>query len=118
MLNSDKLVQQKGQETTPLLPTSSLGVSPSPSQPDRIPFYRSVAAVVLLYSCALVVIGHSYLYSHTPTSLYNLGTFHTGIKTHGDLCPDEGTSGVRQSHSGYIGLSGDSEVSPRRSFFW
>lgn len=41
-----------------------------------------------------------------------LGRFYHSVKTHDDLC----VGGV--SHSGYIGLNGDSEDTPKRSFFW
>lgn len=41
-----------------------------------------------------------------------LGPFYHSVKTHDDVC----VGGV--SHSGYIGLKGDSEEQPKRSFFW
>lgn len=38
--------------------------------------------------------------------------FYSSVKTHDDVC----VGGV--SHSGYIGLKGDTEDTPKRSFFW
>ena len=42
----------------------------------------------------------------------DLGAFYHSVKVHDDLCVG-GTS-----HSGYVGLRGDSEEAPKRSFFW
>lgn len=41
-----------------------------------------------------------------------LEPFYSSVKTHDDVC----VGGV--SHSGYIGLKGDTEDTPKRSFFW
>lgn len=46
------------------------------------------------------------------TGIDDLGPFYHSVKTHDDLC----VGGV--SHSGHIGLEGDSESRPKRSFFW
>ncbi|EKM53860.1 uncharacterized protein PHACADRAFT_184904 [Phanerochaete carnosa HHB-10118-sp] len=46
------------------------------------------------------------------TGINYLDSFYHSAKTHDDLC----VGGV--SHSGYIGLEGDSEGKPKRSFFW
>lgn len=48
----------------------------------------------------------------TGGRLQELEAFHSSVKTHDDLC----VGGV--SHSGYIGLKGDTEDTPKRSFFW
>ena len=44
--------------------------------------------------------------------LRELEPFYSSVKTHDDLC----IGGV--SHSGYIGLKGDTDDAPKRSFFW
>lgn len=44
--------------------------------------------------------------------LQELEAFYSSVKTHDDLC----VGGI--SHSGYIGLKGDTEDRPKRSFFW
>lgn len=41
-----------------------------------------------------------------------LEQFYFSVRTHDDLC----VGGI--SHSGYIGLRGETEDEPRRSFFW
>lgn len=41
-----------------------------------------------------------------------LDPFYHTVNTHDDLC----VGGV--SHSGYIGLQGDTEDTPKRSFYW
>ncbi|KAF7290070.1 hypothetical protein HMN09_01312100 [Mycena chlorophos] len=42
--------------------------------------------------------------------------FFYNISEPGDLCP--ATAGPGISHAGYIGLKGDSEETPKKSFFW
>jgi len=42
--------------------------------------------------------------------------FYSSIVTPHDVC--EGVTGRAVSHSGFIGLKGDSDETPKRSFFW
>ena len=50
--------------------------------------------------------------SKEGAQLRELEPFYSSVETHDDLC----VGGV--SHSGYIGLKGDTEDTPKRSFFW
>lgn len=45
-----------------------------------------------------------------------VGAFYSNVTAHSDLCV--GYYGEAVSRSGYIGLKGDSEENPKRSFFW
>lgn len=80
---------------------------------------RLLSAVITLAALGVATLYFAYS-GHLPGALvYNeresggvLGPFYHSIKTHDDLC----VGGI--SHSGYIGLKGDSEDTPKRSFFW
>jgi hypothetical protein len=52
----------------------------------------------------------------TPPSISELPPFHSRIRTPQGICNADNGKGV--SHAGYIGLDGDSNGKPKRSFFW
>lgn len=81
--------------------------------------FSSCSAVLVLVALGATAIFFAF-YDHPARALVanqhggviELGPFYHSVKTHDDLC----VGGV--SHSGYIGLNGDSEDTPKRSFFW
>lgn len=120
--------QRASKETDLLLPPpirTRTRAQLSSSSTSTFPLVRSLVAATFIYGCALWVIGHHYLKIRADRGgdlvaredRYRWGTFHATVKTQKDLCPDDG--GVQKiSRSGYIGLLGDSESAPRRSFYW
>ncbi|KAJ7461971.1 alpha/beta-hydrolase [Mycena latifolia] len=69
-----------------------------------------------LVGCALWVSWVLYSWRNWPSAHSNPTSFYTNIASPKDICP--ATRGPSISHSGYIGLRGDSEATPKRSFFW
>ncbi|EKM51076.1 uncharacterized protein PHACADRAFT_263045 [Phanerochaete carnosa HHB-10118-sp] len=81
--------------------------------------FSACSAVLVLVALGVTTIFFTF-YGHLTRALVlshhggikELGPFYHSVMTHDDLC----AGGV--SHSGYIGLQGDSEDTPKRSFFW
>ncbi|EKM53883.1 uncharacterized protein PHACADRAFT_209728 [Phanerochaete carnosa HHB-10118-sp] len=87
------------------------------SRPRKRPSVCSAALALLALGATAMAFAHQ---DHLARALLygrregkdGLGPFYHIVKTHDDLC----VGGV--SHSGYIGLNGDNEDTPKRSFFW
>ncbi|KAJ7181596.1 alpha/beta-hydrolase [Mycena crocata] len=69
-----------------------------------------------LVACAVVAAWVLYSRRSWKTSQSRLDSFYANITTPENICP--APEGPAISHSGYIGLHGDNEISPKRSFFW
>ncbi|KAJ6585473.1 alpha/beta-hydrolase [Mycena capillaripes] len=69
-----------------------------------------------LIACALVLACVLSSWQKWNLAQTRTGTFYTNITSPTGVCPSPEGPGV--SHSGYIGLRGDSEAAPKRSFFW
>lgn len=73
----------------------------------------AVAALVALgLAAGFLALGDVLGRGRAERGQHGLDPFFSQVNTHDDLC----VGGV--SHSGYIGLKGDSEETPKRSFFW
>lgn len=70
----------------------------------------SLFALYFVTSCVL----DSGILRGTPR--YYSKSFYASINVHHDVCTGE--EGRAVSRSGYIGLDGDAEEAPKRSFFW
>ena len=73
---------------------------------------RIILVVVSVAATAVVILVWSYRWSFTQ----KFPNSYASVRTPHRIC--DGVSGNAVSHSGFIGLQGDSEDSPRRSFFW
>ena len=100
-----------------VLPTQA-GAYESPtrsSHGNRATLVVAAALTALSLSAMIFVQG-----AQLPVNLFTKGSGHSlelkpfyhTVNTHDDLC----VGGI--SHSGYIGLKGDSEESPKRAFYW
>ncbi|KAJ7777897.1 alpha/beta-hydrolase [Mycena maculata] len=69
-----------------------------------------------LVGCALVVAWMLYSLRTWNYSQSNVDSFYASITNPKNICP--ATAGPAISHSGHIGLRGDSEDAPKRLFFW
>ncbi|KAJ7770966.1 alpha/beta-hydrolase [Mycena maculata] len=69
-----------------------------------------------LVGCALVVAWVLYSFFTWRSSQSSSNSFYVDITSPKTICP--ATEGPGISHAGYIGLHGDSEDAPKRSFFW
>ncbi|KAF9002604.1 alpha/beta-hydrolase [Hymenopellis radicata] len=100
-----------GKHEYDLIPTSLYSSSPSNEPNKRNRKVHTTVLVVLLW----ITLG-SYIHivrspnCEGPTR--DLGSFYHNVSTTDAVCP-----GV-ETHSGYIGLKGDSDKTPKRSFFW
>ena len=73
----------------------------------------TVALAALAISLGFLMYGGHLKYPFVGgAELRELDPFYYTVNTHNDLC----VGGV--SHSGYIGLKGDTEHTPRRAFYW
>ncbi|KAK7018143.1 SET domain-containing protein [Favolaschia claudopus] len=72
----------------------------------------------LLLGCVLTLAWLCWNRSRTSNSAWSatLQPFYAHVKTVQNICPVVDGPGI--SHSGHIGLKGDSEDSPKRLFFW
>ncbi|KAI0784641.1 alpha/beta-hydrolase [Abortiporus biennis] len=79
-------------------------------------------AIALLAFYTLHRLGLSLKFLHSqldPAVQIKPKSFYSAIKEHSGLCsPDEDREREDNSFSGYIGLEGDDDENPRRSFFW
>lgn len=85
--------------------------------------YRSWAALLSLALAAsvLIIFGRPANFQSTNSAVATgIAPFFFTVKTHvnSSLCPGMYAQGGAVSHSGHIGLKGDTEDDPRRAFFW
>ncbi|KAJ6508230.1 alpha/beta-hydrolase [Mycena sanguinolenta] len=69
-----------------------------------------------LVICSLVVAWFLFSRRNWKSAQSRADQFYADIATPANICPSP--QGPSVSHSGYIGLKGDSETEPKRSFFW
>lgn len=74
--------------------------------------FVAVLALLVLGTTTVFFVYTGHFVRAPADQLEGLEPFYHTVKTHDDLC----IGGV--SHSGYIGLKGDSDATPKRSFFW
>ncbi|GJE95377.1 carboxypeptidase [Phanerochaete sordida] len=81
----------------------------------RVSAFSATLALLTLVASAALFAHQAHLLPALVSgqhALEDLASFYHSVKTHDGLC----VGGV--SHSGYVGLNGDSEEAPKRSFFW
>ncbi|KAJ6520714.1 alpha/beta-hydrolase [Mycena vulgaris] len=76
----------------------------------------SLTRVRWLIGCTLGLAWVFYSWRNWKSSQTNPDTFYANITSPTGICP--ATQGPGISHSGYIGLRDDTEISPKRTFFW
>ncbi|KAJ7127660.1 Alpha/Beta hydrolase protein [Mycena epipterygia] len=69
-----------------------------------------------LVGCTLALAWVLYSWHNWSPSRSKTETFYANVTSPTNICP--ATRGPGISHSGYIGLRGDSETAPKRTFFW
>jgi len=118
--------EKNPQPTDPLLPRHTTPPTFTAARSTRQQYLLHLLLSISIYGSALLFIGH-YFYStyygshngfsgNTTVGPYERGQFFACVKRQSDLCP--GDDGVKKAaQSGYIGIEGDSEEEPRRSFF-
>ncbi|KAJ7668131.1 alpha/beta-hydrolase [Mycena rosella] len=101
-----------------LLPTGSHWCSGSELDGSVNPSRKSsnLTRVGWLVSCALGLAWLLYSWQNRTLARAESAPFYANIASPKNICP--ATQGPSISHSGYIGLQGDREVAPKRSFFW
>ncbi|KAK7012887.1 Alpha/Beta hydrolase protein [Favolaschia claudopus] len=101
---------------TPLLPSSQ---SPLPTETSRSESHTPTSANIrrfLAFSFVLIWILYSPADIWVSRQSKALHRFYSNVTNPTDICSSP--SGPAVSHAGYIGLKGDTETTPKRSFFW
>ncbi|KAF8581120.1 alpha/beta-hydrolase [Ramaria rubella] len=75
---------------------------------------NSLIAWVILLNLSLAATAAVSL--RNRSSVANLPSFYAHVRSPHDICNSANGTGI--SHAGYIGLEGDDEAAPKRSFFW
>ncbi|KAJ7461996.1 alpha/beta-hydrolase [Mycena latifolia] len=98
----------------PLLPSQQLSVSDVSTRGARI--RKSLTRTRWLVGCALGLAWVLYSWRNWNSVQSRADSFYANITNPKNICP--ATQGPSISHSGYIGLRGNSDATPKRSFFW
>ncbi|KAJ7506650.1 alpha/beta-hydrolase [Mycena galericulata] len=101
---------------TPLLPQQHAEYSSSDPSRSRAARRLTWTRTRWLVGCALALAWVAYSIRNWRTMQSTAGTFYANISSPKNICP--AAEGPAVSHSGYIGLNGDSEDKPKRLFFW
>ncbi|KAI0310771.1 Alpha/Beta hydrolase protein [Amylostereum chailletii] len=84
------------------------------------PICLAFGPLAVLFTMSFHICGRLFHANHTASSLplakLQSGPFFSQISRMDDLCV--GVTGPTPQHAGFIGLEGDTERTPRRSFFW
>jgi hypothetical protein len=75
-----------------------------------------IALLALALASATLVLTSSGIARAQKTAKNDIEPHFASKSTHEEVCG--GVDGRGVSHSGYIGLKGDSEENPKRSFYW
>lgn len=95
-----------------ILPSNDLDASTERSRSTSGGNWVLALSVLTAVSMAL---GYICIYPVLTNGVHR-AQFHATVNSHASLCA--GADGKGASHSGYIGLKGDSEDAPKRSFYW